>query len=325
LTPQDPATLSSRDIFTESPAEPLSPLDMPATREDSLARGTAGRDPLAAENIGSPAQRGASSPTSVSERDALVGADPLAPLTTAVPVTDTLARDALGERDPLTARDPLTGNTGSPAQRDPVSPASGSPATPASDALGGRDATYRYDPLAERDSPSAPDRVMERGSLAGGALPGTSAESARDWRPVNALDDTESAANDAFAARGVAPGAAADATRMAAPSATGTAPGALGPQTIPDEYMEYSDDFRSDYDAKYASTGSPFEDYEGAYRYGATLGNDDRFRSRQWDDQMEYELRRDWESRHPDGGDTWDRFKAAIRHGWDRVTGHHHV
>jgi hypothetical protein len=39
---------------------------------------------------------------------------------------------------------------------------------------------------------------------------------------------------------------------------------------------------------------------------------------------MEYEMRRDWESKHPEG-DTWERFKAAIRHGWDRVTGHHHV
>ena len=88
--------------------------------------------------------------------------------------------------------------------------------------------------------------------------------------------------------------------------------------------MEYEEDFRADYDSKYSATGEPYEDYQGAYRYGATLGNDDRFRSRAWDDQMEYETRRDWESSHPEG-DTWDRFKAAIRHGWDRVTGHHHV
>jgi hypothetical protein len=325
LRPQDPATLSSRDIFTETPAEPLGPLDMPATREDSLARGTAGRDPLTAENIGSPAQRDSLSPTSLSERDALVGADPLAPLKPAAPASDTRARDALGERDALTGRDPLSaGNVGTPAQRDPISPASGSPATPASDALGGRDATYRYDPQAQRDMPSASGRSMEGGSVPGGPLPGTSAESARDWRPVNSLDETDAAANDAFAPRVSEPDAP-DAARMGAPSASGRAPGALGPQTIPDEYMEYSDDFRSDYDSKYATTGSPYEDYEGAYRYGANLGNDERFRSRQWDDQMEYELQRDWESRHPEGGDTWDRFKAAIRHGWDRVTGHHHV
>jgi hypothetical protein len=326
LRPQDPATLSSRDIFTETPAAPLGPLDMPTTREDSLARGTAGHDPLAAENIGSPAQRDMVAPASVSERDALAGFDPLAPLKTATPGTGTPARDALGERDALTGRDPLSAsNIGTPAQRDPVSPASGSPATPASDALGGRDATYRYDPLAERDSQTASDRVMEHGSLAaGGPLPGTSAASARDWRPVNALDETDAAANDAFAPH-VSEPEGPDAGRVAAPSASDRAPGALGPQTIPDEYMEYSDDFRSDYDSKYAATGSPYEDYEGAYRYGANLGNDERFRSRQWDDQMEYELRRDWESRYPEGGDTWDRFKAAIRHGWDRVTGHHHV
>ncbi|WP_250500078.1 hypothetical protein [Caballeronia sp. GAWG1-5s-s] len=98
----------------------------------------------------------------------------------------------------------------------------------------------------------------------------------------------------------------------------------LGPRTVPNEYMEYEEDFRADYATKYATTGEPYEDYESAYRYGATLGNDERFRNRAWDDQMEYEMRRDWESRHPEG-DTWDRFKAAIRHGWDRVTGQHHA
>jgi hypothetical protein len=39
---------------------------------------------------------------------------------------------------------------------------------------------------------------------------------------------------------------------------------------------------------------------------------------------METELRHDWEGRNPGGGATWERFKLAVRHGWDRVTGHHH-
>jgi len=269
LRAQDPATLAPRDTFTENPAaDPLGPLDMPATREDSLARGApAGRDPLTASNIGSPAQR------------------------------DPLGAEAVSERDALAGHGALGASPAGSAVRDAIAD---------SDALGGRDATYEYDPEKNRDAATAAARDP---------LPGTRTDTAADWRPVNALDDTDAAANDSFATR--------SAVASAAPVG---APGALGPQTVPDEYMEYEDDFRTHYDSKYAESGLPYEDYEGAYRYGATLGNDDRFRNRQWDDQMEYELQRDWESRHPDaGGDTWERFKAAVRHGWDRVTGHHHV
>jgi hypothetical protein len=277
LTRQDPATLSPRDTFTESPAEPLGALDMPAKRDDALSARPAG-------GIGSTAQRDTLAAGSISERDALAGRDPLSTRTagSASDLGSTAQRESI-------ARQTLAG----------------------SDALGGRDATYQYDPEARRDP-----------------LPGTRTDSARDWRPVNPLDDTDASANDSFASRESVSAASASAAG-AAGAIPGAAPmgaaGALGPQTVPDEYMEYEDDFRTDYQSKYSATGSAYEDYEGAYRFGATLGNDERFRSRKWDDQMEYELRRDWESRHPEGGDTWDRFKAAIRHGWDRVTGHHHV
>ncbi len=94
---------------------------------------------------------------------------------------------------------------------------------------------------------------------------------------------------------------------------------------MPDEYMEYEDDFRTDYESRYAATGARYEEYEDAYRYGATLGNDERYRGRTWDDSMETELQRDWQGRNPHGEDTWERFKLAVRHGWDRVTGHHHT
>ena len=95
--------------------------------------------------------------------------------------------------------------------------------------------------------------------------------------------------------------------------------------TMPDEFMEYEDDFRTDYESKYAATGTRYEEYEEAYRYGATAGTDERYHRRNWDDTMETELRRDWESSKPLGEDTWERFKHAVRHGWDRVTGHHHT
>lgn len=132
---------------------------------------------------------------------------------------------------------------------------------------------------------------------------------ASDWRTVEPLGplDEPAAPHQPGAARATGsspdPVAAAAGTQAAGPVGP---TGAVGPQTVPNEYMEYEEDFRADYDSKYSTTGEPYEDYQGAYRYGVMLGNDDRFRSRPWDDQMEYEMRRDWESRHPEG-DTWER------------------
>ena len=95
----------------------------------------------------------------------------------------------------------------------------------------------------------------------------------------------------------------------------------LGGQ-MPNEYLEYEEDFRSHYDEEYAADNARYEDYVPAYRYGAEIGNDSRFRDRPWDD-IEPEARRHWETTSPDS--TWERFKLAVRHGWERVTGHHHV
>lgn len=91
---------------------------------------------------------------------------------------------------------------------------------------------------------------------------------------------------------------------------------------MPNEYLEYEEDFRSHFDAQYAAESTRYEDYVPAYRYGAEIGNDARYRDRAWD-EVEPEARRHWERTSPDS--TWERFKLAVRHGWERVTGHHHV
>jgi len=91
---------------------------------------------------------------------------------------------------------------------------------------------------------------------------------------------------------------------------------------MPNEYLEYEEDFRAHYDEQYAAGNARYEDYVPAYRYGAEIGNDTRFRDRPWED-IEPEARRHWESTSPDS--TWERFKLAVRHGWERVTGRHHV
>ncbi|MGF6958704.1 hypothetical protein [Paraburkholderia youngii] len=98
----------------------------------------------------------------------------------------------------------------------------------------------------------------------------------------------------------------------------GTGPGAQ----MPNEYLEYEEDFRTHYDEQYAAANARYEDYVPAYRYGAEIGRDARFRDRPWE-EIEPEARRHWETTSPES--TWERFKLAVRHGWERVTGHHHV
>lgn len=81
---------------------------------------------------------------------------------------------------------------------------------------------------------------------------------------------------------------------------------------------DYDDDFRSDWNTRYATMGGTYDEYAPAYRYGSTLGTDTRYQGRSWDD-IESSARGDWQARYPDS--SWENFKAAVRHGWERVTG----
>ena len=74
---------------------------------------------------------------------------------------------------------------------------------------------------------------------------------------------------------------------------------------------DYDDDFRSDWNTRYASMGGSYDDYAPAYRYGSTLGSDTRYKGRSWDD-IETNARSDWQTKYP--GSDWERFKAAVRH-----------
>jgi uncharacterized protein (TIGR02271 family) len=79
---------------------------------------------------------------------------------------------------------------------------------------------------------------------------------------------------------------------------------------------DYDDDFRSDWNTRYATMGGTYDDYAPAYRYGSTLGSDTRYQGRSWTD-VETNARSDWQTKYP--GSDWERFKAAVRHGWERV------
>lgn len=78
-------------------------------------------------------------------------------------------------------------------------------------------------------------------------------------------------------------------------------------------------DFRSHWQNAYGQSGERYEDYDAAYRYGATLGGSERFRNYRWSD-VEPDVRSEWETRHPESA--WDKVKDAVRYGAERVKGH---
>jgi len=79
------------------------------------------------------------------------------------------------------------------------------------------------------------------------------------------------------------------------------------------------DAYRSDWDRNYSSLGGSYDDYAPAYRYGSESRG--KYANRNWDD-VESDLRSDWDSRYATSGgpSTWEKFKAAVRHGWDKIT-----
>ncbi|MFM0300972.1 hypothetical protein PQQ99_12685 [Paraburkholderia sediminicola] len=122
-------------------------------------------------------------------------------------------------------------------------------------------------------------------------------------------------------AAGSMPGSGAILQPSEVVSEAGQPTAGLGGQ-MPNEYLEYEEDFRTHFDEQYAAGNGRYEDYVPAYRYGAEIGRDARYRDQPWDD-VEPEARRHWETTSPES--TWERFKLAVRHGWERVRGHHHV
>jgi uncharacterized protein (TIGR02271 family) len=89
--------------------------------------------------------------------------------------------------------------------------------------------------------------------------------------------------------------------------------GAAGRMRDDDSY------YRSHFTSNYGSTGASYDDYAPAYSYGSTMRSDSRYANRRWD-EVENDLRTDWESRNAGGTSTWEKMNAAVRRGWDRMT-----
>lgn len=76
--------------------------------------------------------------------------------------------------------------------------------------------------------------------------------------------------------------------------------------------------YRSHWDSTYSATGKTYDEYAPAYSYGREVAN--MYRGQPWND-VEMDVRKGWESRSTTtGGSTWEQFKDAIRHGWNRLT-----
>jgi hypothetical protein len=68
----------------------------------------------------------------------------------------------------------------------------------------------------------------------------------------------------------------------------------------------------------YVSADRLFEDYEPGYQFGYESAN--KYRGRKWND-IEPNLRTDWETYEGRGHHTWEHMKDAAHDAWDKVTG----
>jgi hypothetical protein len=75
--------------------------------------------------------------------------------------------------------------------------------------------------------------------------------------------------------------------------------------------------FRSHWEKTYSYTGGTFQDYDPAYRYGESMAGNPGYKDKPWE-AAEPDLRSSWESNNPQS--SWDKFKDAVREGWERVT-----
>ena len=118
-----------------------------------------------------------------------------------------------------------------------------------------------------------------------------------------------------------APGSQQFASDMASPPPSSGAGANVrrypGADNLPGTSYDDEQYYRSHWSATYVATGARFEDYDPAYRYGHSMANSDSYRGRPWD-EVEADLRSTWEHTYPQSA--WENFKAAIKHGWERVT-----
>lgn len=83
------------------------------------------------------------------------------------------------------------------------------------------------------------------------------------------------------------------------------------------EFAQYEPQFQSDWQTKYARSGIKYDEVLPGYQYGYHLARDPAYSAAEWS-EIEPRVKSDWDQR---GYGPWDRFKDAVRSGWDRA--HH--
>jgi uncharacterized protein (TIGR02271 family) len=87
----------------------------------------------------------------------------------------------------------------------------------------------------------------------------------------------------------------------------------MGQQSNMSSFDTYNKDFQSHWKTNFGNRDYTYEQYTPAYRYGYNLANDKSYSD--WN-KSESQIRQNWEQKNPG---TWEDFKDAIRHAWDKV------
>jgi len=87
----------------------------------------------------------------------------------------------------------------------------------------------------------------------------------------------------------------------------------MGQQSNMSSFDTYNKDFQTHWKTNFGKTGYTYDQYAPAYRYGYNLANDKSYSD--WT-KAESQIRQNWERKNPG---TWEDFKDAIRHAWDKV------
>jgi uncharacterized membrane protein len=140
---------------------------------------------------------------------------------------------------------------------------------------------------------------------------------ASEWRAAGWTGFDETGGPYATAAEAKAASESQAAEAAPATPDTGEMTGNASATTGYQPYEYYADNYRTHYNATFANSGHPYDYYVPAYRYGYMLATDPRYRDYHWD-QLEPEIRRNWEDYNKD---TWDEVKDAIRHAWYTIRG----
>jgi hypothetical protein len=136
-------------------------------------------------------------------------------------------------------------------------------------------------------------------------------ETAQDWEQSGKLGTGTSAAS------GAATGAAIGTAGGPVGAASGNEPVQQREIGSAHVFESYDADFRTHYQDNFATSGYSYDQYNQVYRYGYSLGADQRYRNSEWD-VIEREANRAWEERNPG---TWDQFKGAIQYAWAKARG----